>query len=457
MAAIRRSPARWWLAATAAGLLTASLLSPATAYGTEACPRGHRLTVPGAEYQQVTCLSDLTTTGTVATGHTDPADWAGLHAPGTRNPSHVPGVQVDGYFPDSSTLNSSHGWQHDSQFVLRLPERWNGGLVVTGAPGVREQYANDFIISDWVLARGYAFAATDKGNVGTRFYTDGKRPGDAVAEWHIRVTQLTVAAKAVVAQRYGHPPTRTYVTGISNGGYLARWQLENRGWLYDGGVDWEGTLFTAEGPNLLTFLPPTLRHYPNAATGDEAAHQAILATGFEPGSERLWPFHHSVYWDLTQRIYREEFDPDYDGETLAGYPFCTPGSVPGCDADYDYLSRPAEVHEAVGRVSLTGDISKPMISLHGTLDTLLPIRVDSDVYAEMVGDVPHFRYYRIEGGNHVDGLYPAYPDLVRPILPCYRTAFIALEDWVERWTAPPTSSTVSKPDSGDVVNTCSLE
>jgi len=73
-----------------------------------------------------------------------------------------------------------HGWNHDSQFVLRLPEKWNGGLVVTGAPGVRRQYANDYAISDWLLARGYAFAATDKGNTGAAFYTDGTRPGDAI-------------------------------------------------------------------------------------------------------------------------------------------------------------------------------------------------------------------------------------------------------------------------------------
>jgi len=66
--------------------------------------------------------------------------------------------------------------------VIRLPDDWNGKLVITGAPGVRRQYANDFIISDWVLARGYAFASTDKGNTGTSFYEDGEKPGDAVLE-----------------------------------------------------------------------------------------------------------------------------------------------------------------------------------------------------------------------------------------------------------------------------------
>ena len=112
--------------------------------------------------------------------------------------------------------------------MVRLPARWNGKLVVSGAPGTRSQYANDFLISDWVLSKGYAFASTDKGNNGATFYDDGSTPGGSVREWNRRVTQLTRATKAVVRQRYGHAPRRTYMFGISNGGYLTRWQLENR-------------------------------------------------------------------------------------------------------------------------------------------------------------------------------------------------------------------------------------
>ncbi len=106
---------------------------------------------------------------------------------------------------------------------------------------------------------------TDKGNNGSAFYRDGQEPGDAIAEWNHRVTQLTRATREVVAQRYGHAPRRTYLLGISNGGYLVRWQLENRPRLYDGGVDWEGTLYRAKAPNLLTYLPVALRNYPSYA------------------------------------------------------------------------------------------------------------------------------------------------------------------------------------------------
>lgn len=259
---------------------------------------GHAdLVVRGAEMQESACLDDLTTAGTVASGHTNPADWNGLHAVGTRNPSGVPGIQVDGYFPDTSTTNTNHGWNHDAQFVIRLPEEWNGGIVVTGAPGVRGQYANDFIIGDWVLSKGYAFASTDKGNTGAAFYRDGSTPGGSIREWHRRVTELTRATQRLARAAYGEKADRTWMAGISNGGYLTRWQLENNPHLFDGGLDWEGTLFRAEGPNLLTFLPTALKHYPAyAATGDQAAHDAIIGAGFAPGSEFLWPFHHSYYW-----------------------------------------------------------------------------------------------------------------------------------------------------------------
>ncbi|WP_084549749.1 3-hydroxybutyrate oligomer hydrolase family protein [Actinomadura rifamycini] len=422
----------------ATGALTLALAAPARAHENRCAPAPG---VPGAQKQVAACLDDLTTAGTVASGHTVPGDYAGLHASGTRNPSGVPGVQIDGYFPDDSAFNTHHGWNHDAQFVIRLPERWNGGLVVAGSPGNRRQYANDATVSDWVLGRGYAYAATDKGNSGTEFHRDGRRPGDAVAEWNRRLTELTRAAQRTAERHYGRRPSRTYAAGISNGGYLVRWQLENRPHLYDGGIDAEGTLWRADGPNLFTYLPPILRAYPPYAAGDASAHRALLDAGLAAGSEFLWPYHDQVYWELTQRIYREEFDPAYTG----------------AEAEYNYASRPREVRRAVGRVSLTGRIRKPLISLQGTYDALLPIGRNGDAYAALVRDRGRapFRYYRVAGANHTDGLVDAHPGRLRPLLPCMRSAFTALETWTSGGGAPPPSATLPEP-SGDVLNTCSL-
>ena len=113
--------------------------------------------------------------------------------------------------------------------------------------------------------------------------------------------------------------------------------------------------------------------------------------------------------------------------------------------------------DALDSVTVTGAIGKPMITLHGTLDALLPISTDSDVYAaklRALGKGAMHRYYVVEDGNHVDGLVDAHPQELRPILPCYRAAFQRLTAWVTTGAEPPQSQTVARPASGDLANTC---
>jgi hypothetical protein len=473
-----RSPSRSLTAAAAAAVVVATAVI-AAASGTAAstsfgatkgattkgnvsdCRDIEQLTVPGAERLTSACLSDLTTTGTLATGHTDAGGFygfGGLSVADAAKPAAVAGIQLDGYFPDTSSLNTTHGWNHDSQFVIRLPRKWNGGLVVAGPPGIRRQYASDVLVSDTVLAKGYAYASTDKGNSGPGVFTDGVNPGDAVAEWHTRLTQLTIAAKKVVEQRYHREPHRTYVAGFSAAGYLARWQLENRPGLYDGGIAWSGVLMTPER-NLLSYLPTALRNYPEyAATGSPQAHQAMLDAGFPAGSEPTWAYSYRNFWDPFQRILREEIDPTYDGDRLAGYPLCASGT-PDCDADYDLATRPAEAREALTRLSLTGRISKPLLQLQGSLDTAVTPR-DTRLYAAMIksqGRERLTRVYEVEGGTHFEAdLYKAFPGLVRPMLPCFQDAFDGLEDWTIDGINPPDSHLVTRDASTDLVNACAL-
>ena len=469
-----RTPSRSLTAAAAAAAVVATAVL-AAASGTAASPppgattkgsstacRGiEQLSVPGAERLTSACLGDLTTGGTVTTGHTDGSGFTGfggLNVPGIVKPAPVPGIQLDGYFPDTSTHNTTHGWNHDSQFVIRLPRRWNGGLVVAGPPGIRRQYASDVIISDTVLAKGYASASTDKGNSGPAVFTDGVNPGDAVAEWHTRLTQLTIAAKNVVKQRYHREPHRTYVAGFSAAGYMARWQLENRPDLYDGGIAWSGVLMTPDR-NLLSYLPTALRNYPQyVATGSPEAHQAMLDAGFPAGSEPTWAYSLRAFWDPFQRILREEVDPTYDGATLAGYPLCVSGT-PDCDADYDLSTRPAEVRAALEKISLTGRIGKPLLQLQGSLDTAVTPR-DTRLYAAMIKDQGRdrlTRLYEVEGGTHFEAdLYGSHPALTRPMLPCFRDTFDALEAWVGEDEKPPASHLVTRDATTDLVNTCTL-
>ncbi|MDQ3790093.1 MAG: tannase/feruloyl esterase family alpha/beta hydrolase, partial [Actinomycetota bacterium] len=62
-----------------AALVAVALVALSTPAVAAAEPAGcARLHVPMAERQVVSCLDELTTAGTVASGHTVQADWAGL-------------------------------------------------------------------------------------------------------------------------------------------------------------------------------------------------------------------------------------------------------------------------------------------------------------------------------------------------------------------------------------------
>ncbi len=150
-----------------ASLLTLPLMPVASpAQADTPCTRMGRADVPGAQHQVTACLDDLTTAGTVASGHTDAADWAGLQLGGHPQPERGAGR------PDRRLLPGHLHVQHHPRLEPRLPVRDPAAQAVErragGRGGAREprQYANDFTISDWVLAKGYAYASTDKGNVG---------------------------------------------------------------------------------------------------------------------------------------------------------------------------------------------------------------------------------------------------------------------------------------------------
>jgi hypothetical protein len=66
------------------------------------------------------------------------------------------------------------------------------------------------------------------------------------------------------------------------------------------------------------------RSPPGDVDGNPSAVAALAAVGFNPQSQPLWPYHWTIYWGLTQKIYRLEFDPEYTNYT------CSSQTGPAC-------------------------------------------------------------------------------------------------------------------------------
>jgi hypothetical protein len=64
--------------------------------------------------------------------------------------------------------------------VIRFPNDYFGKLAITGAPAFRRQDANDFIMGDYALDKGYPFAAGPAG------YRSLEVPSDVVAHHPLR-------------------------------------------------------------------------------------------------------------------------------------------------------------------------------------------------------------------------------------------------------------------------------
>src|SRR5438105_2662470 len=263
----------------------------------------------------------------------------------------VPGVQIDGQLATDST--------GQARFLLRLPDDWNGKLVVAGASGTRSEFNGDWAWSDYVVQKGYAYASQNKGVLNLvliRCLTADNchpvvqfTPPDDLAcrlnpasplrlpffdnaadkpfsQWQFRMVEAAAIARVGVHAAYGRQPRRTYAVGTSNGGYQVRRAVELAPFLFDGGVDWEGTFVDGETPNLLSDLPPAIQNFPAyKAAGYDAGSAAALtirAAGYPPDIVRpgagpngtalsLWEQYYNQFWEVTQCQWQKRLDPGY--------------------------------------------------------------------------------------------------------------------------------------------------
>jgi hypothetical protein len=266
-----------------------------------------------------------------------------------------------------------------------------------------------------------------------------------------------------VKAQYDRAPRYTYGVGTSNGGYQVRRALEAAPELFDGGVDWEGTFVDPRGPNILIDLPPAIANWPAYVSSgfdpNSEAAKNIMAAGYPPdmvnttanGKVSFWGLYWGQFWEVTQCQWQKRFDPTWvtylDG----------PNDIRGT-AGYDYAARAAldpSIASRVASVATTGAIGRPLVTVAGTMDALLPIQRGARAYEALVlanargggnereGRAVPYRLYEVQNGNHIEAYKSTFPQL-ELLQPHAQKAFDLLTAYVERGVPLPQSQCVPR-------------
>jgi 3HB-oligomer hydrolase (3HBOH) len=380
----------------------------------------------------------------------------------------VPGIQIN------ARIASDPAGQ--ARLLLRLPDDWNGRLVVAGTPAQRSEFSSDYGWSDYVIQKGYAFASQNKGVLNFKLSSNtdplgcrlnpfsttfvhfyDNEPGKEFTTWAQYMIDAANLARKGIQAAYGGLPKFTYAVGTSNGGYQVRRVVELAPQLFDGGVDWEGTYVDEHAPNILTDLPPGVLNFPDYQTSlfnaNTTAAKNIRAAGYPPDlinpaiafplNSMLARYYYS-YWELTMCQWQKRLDPTYDTY------------VSGLDV-YNYVQRLSfsDVGDNVADFATTGLIQRPLITVQGTLDALLPIDHHARAYARAVEagfeaqpgfpnrPTPAYRLYEVQNGNHIENYKTFYPSL-EYILPHAQHAFDLLVANVEQGSTLPPSQCIAR-------------
>jgi hypothetical protein len=439
----------------------------------------------GARLADAVCIEspDLTTANpdTTPANNSIPGLKAGAFTPQTdrgviapdaahRTPitKKVPGVELRARLADDPL--------GQARFLLRLPDDWNGRLVVAGASGTRSEFNGDYAWSDYVVQQGYAYASQNKGvlnlyvttasdplgcrlnegagsGIFVHFFDND--PGQEFTRWRDFMVLAGRVARRGVEARYGRPPRRVYAVGTSNGGYQVRRAVESAPEVFDGGVDWEGTYVDARTQNLLTDLPAAVLNFGEYKAGGfsptSTAARNIEAAGYPPdlvvGNASLWGSYDGSFWEVTLCQWQKRLDPTYD----------TYGAGTGT---YNYVARlsAADVGSEVAAFATTGRIRRPLVTVAGTMDGLLPIDHHARAYARKVAawraafpwrdregrsGAPEYRLWEIQNGNHIETYSLTFPQL-EIIEPHAQKAFDLLVDHVEHGKALPPDQCVPR-------------
>lgn len=392
-----------------------------------------------------------------APGFEPALDASALVGPGYRSPASLP---VPG-----TLIHTSLG--PGQRTLLRIPAAWNGRLLAAGTPATRSEFANDLVFGETALAGGFAFVSSNKGiaynavvgpdDGGTATYTPpfpgpfpegtGIRLGaldpapSAIEHWDDDYVAVISYAREELRRRRGEPE-RTYAVGLSNGGAQVRRLLERRPDLVDGGFDWAGVGWSP-ARNLLTVLPAFIGAALPLVSGGEvtpAGRERLLALGFPPDRRQDDPAHPSLwrdhlawppfYCDVTTFVYAQLLDA---------------GAAPLRSLDERIAYAPsAAATERIARLSPSGRIGRPFISLAGGADILVPPAINAHPYLAAIkaaGQGERAWFYEVENATHVDG-YARFGYGLQPLFPFASAALAQLIAIVEEGLRPAGAGTV---------------
>ena len=311
----------------------------------------------------------------------------------------------------------------NKRYVIRVPEQWNGSLVI-GAHGGSggdaidragrkygtSETALDDVIGDYAFANGFIYASVDRDGIG------GTRTGYSVlmqfeAAMHDEVTRLRKAT-----------PTRTYIVGLSAGGGIARMIAEAMPTPFDGAL-----IIAGAGGDVITRM-------------DRQQRMAALWPSIDP---RL----HAGLTNKDPRIvsYAEAIGTPVEARRL--WPYTGASSV---------TAKPL-----AGTVeNSTAKPSIPVIEVVGTWDDLVIREIHA--YRDRVEPKARHRLYQVEGVWHMSGdddgvqgfqyIAESRMKLDKDVadamgagpsyIPTVHEAFDRLVRWIEKGIAPPESQTV---------------
>jgi hypothetical protein len=310
----------------------------------------------------------------------------------------------------------------DKRFVIRVPDKWNGSLVI-GAHGgsggdavdragkvyATTETALDDVIGDYVFRNGFAYASVDRDGIGGNL------------EGAVLTVMFLARVDVELLKRFNLMPDRRYLVGMSAGGGITRRIAED-----DKGVVAGALIIAGAGGDVITRLDRQMRMAP------------------------LWPLiNPQTHWGISNSdpkvvAYSEAIGTPVAARRLWPYTGASAGAPPTTGTVENSTAKP----------------SIPVIEVVGTWDDLVIREIRA--YADRVEPKDRHRLYQVEGVWHMSGdddgvqgfQYNAETRLKLgkdvadamgegpSYIPTVREAFDHLVRWVEKGIAPPPTQTV---------------